>query len=341
MTSMRKKVLYMGPDISVHQGVVNIKKIRDAGYKRIALRAGYGQNNIDQKFITNAQACYNLNVPTMIYWFSYALTPEMAAKEAEYAIAQTEKFWTKCPIAFDLEYDTIRYARTKGVEISKSVATEMSIAFLKKVKEKGHTPVIYTNKDYLKNYFDMNKVTKEVGEVFVWYARYASNLPASEEDVADIWQFSSKERIDGVSGNVDMNRFYTDFECVKINETKPSVTCNINILNFQKAANADGYLDKDGKSLVEDGIDGEKTQYVRKQICLQAKKVKGVWSIGTQGEIVKWFQTRCNEVLAHNQKVDGLYGNASRTECISVQRKLQLTADGKAGYNTLQALFYN
>lgn len=340
---MSRLELYEGPDISVHQGLVNIKKIRNAGYKRIAIRAGYGKNNIDQQYINNAQACYNLNVPTMIYWFSYGWSANMAANEADYAITQVEKFWKKCPIAFDLEYDTIRYARTKGVDIDKNLATEMAIAFLKRVKEKGHIPVIYTNRDYLINYFDMDKITKEVGKVFVWYARYISALPTSDKDIPDIWQYTSKGKIDGVSGNVDLNKFYTDFgmENVKVEADKSSKICNINILNFQKAANADGYRDKNGKKLVEDGIDGSKTQYVRKLICLQAKKVSGVWTVGSEGELVKWVQKRCNEILNHAQKVDGLYGKNSRTECIAVQRKLQLSTDGKAGYNTIQALFYN
>ena len=35
---MEKKILYEGPDISYHNGTVNIKRIRDAGCKRIGLR---------------------------------------------------------------------------------------------------------------------------------------------------------------------------------------------------------------------------------------------------------------------------------------------------------------
>ena len=40
---MGKKVLYEGPDISYHNGCVNIKKVRDEGYKRVGIRAGYGR----------------------------------------------------------------------------------------------------------------------------------------------------------------------------------------------------------------------------------------------------------------------------------------------------------
>lgn len=333
-----KKVVCEGPDLSYHNGSVNMKQIRDAGYGRIGLRAGYGKNNTDQKFATNAQACVNLGVPVLLYWFSYAYTVDMAKAEALYAVEHAKKYWKKCPIAFDLEYDSINYARKKGVEITKDVATEYAIAFLDVIKSAGYIPVLYTNKDYLSRYFDMTKITKALGKVYVWYARYKSTIPESELNAADVWQYSSSSCIAGVSGKVDMNKFYTDFED-EVAEQKPS--CNLNILEFQKAANADGYRVQNGNELVEDGIDGAKTQYIRKKIALRAKVSNSEWKVGSRGEVVRWCQRRCNEVLGHDQAEDGLYGQESRLETMEVQKKLGLKIDGVAGYNTIQALFYN
>lgn len=333
---MSKKVLYEGPDLSYHNGNVDIKRIRDAGYKRVGLRAGYGKNNVDQKYITNALACFNLGVAVLLYWFSYAYTIAMAAAEAGYAIGQAKKYWNKCPIAFDFEYDSVNYARKNGVIITKKLCTDMAIAFLRVVRDAGYIPVIYTNRDYLKNYFDMPRIVTELDEVFVWYARYTSSLSSSELEHADIWQYTSSGKIPGVSGKVDLNKFYTDFGEQIPAEVKP--VCNINILNFQKAANKDGYRDSAGKELVEDGIDGTKTQYVRKQIYLKAKLL--LW-VGSTGALVKWHQTRCNEILGHAQKVDGEFGKVARSETLELQKKLGLKEDGVAGYNTLQAEFYN
>ena len=224
------------------------------------------------------------------------------------------------------------------MNITKALATDMTIAFLKEVKASGYVPVLYTNRDYLKNYFDLEKITKEVGTVYIWFALYASKLPVSEEAVADIWQCTSTAKVPGISGNVDLNNFFTDFTAVPAEWEE---TCNINILNFQKAANADGYLDEKGRKLVEDGKDGANTQYVRKQITLKAKQVEKVWKVGSTGEVVKWWQTRCNEILGHNQKTDGKYGSKARTETMAVQKYLNLTEDGIAGYNSIQAAFYN
>lgn len=340
---MSKTVLYEGPDLSYHNGVVNIKRIRDAGCGRILLRFGYGKNNVDEKYIVNAQACYNLNVPSGGYWFSYAYNKLMSNNEADFACDQADKFWKRCVVAHDFEYDSVRYARTKGVEITKEMSTDMAIAFLKRVKERGHIPAVYTNRDYIRNYYDMERITKEVGPVYVWYARYINNLPASEQIIPDIWQYTSKARIDGVNGNVDMNKFYTNFddEVIRVEEDKVEVSCNINILNFQKATNADGYRDQNGNQLVEDGIDGPKTQYVRKQINLKAKRVGLFWRVGSKGNVVKWWQQRCNEILGQSQLVDGLYGKNARKATLEVQDKLALAKDGIAGYNSIQAAFYN
>lgn len=321
---MSKRVLCEGPDLSYHNGTVNIKQIRDAGYKRICLRAGYGKNNVDQMFAKNALACYNLSVTVMLYWFSYAYTVLMAEAEAAYAIAQAAKYWKRCPIAFDFEYDSVNYARKKGVEITRAMATDMAIAFLAKVQTSGYIPVIYTNKDYLNRYFDMDKITRALGTVYVWYARYTTSLSAAEEEIADIWQYTSSGSIPGVTGKVDLNKFYTEFD-----DTVPAEreeTCNTNILNFQKAANADGYRDAEGKELVEDGIDGPKTKYVRKKIVLRAKLL--FW-VGSTGEVVRWWQGRCKEILGSKcrSEADGKYGKDSRLDTLDVQKKLGLKED--------------
>ena len=325
-----KKALSKGPDISKHNGNVNIKKVRDAGYKPIGIRAGYGKNNVDEKYVSNALACFNLAVQVLLYWFSYAYTAAMAVAEAEFCITQAKKYWSKCPIAFDFEYDSV----------TKQLATDMAIAFVQKVKAAGYLPVIYTNKDYLNKYFDMNRIVKALGKVYVWYARYTSSLSAAEIDLADIWQYTSSESVPGISGKCDINIFYTDFEMVSVPAQREE-TCNINIQNFQKAANADGYRDEQGRKLAEDGKDGKNTRYVKQQICLQAKRFGLSYKVGSRGAVVKWWQTRCNEILGHDQNVDGKYGKDARKETIAVQDKLNLVKDGKVGYDSIQAAFYN
>lgn len=193
---------------------------------------------------------------------------------------------------------------------------------------------------YLLN--NLSRIAAEVGQVYVWYARYASTLPATELATADVWQYTSDGKLAGVSGNVDMNNFHV--ELGDQSDTVPeerTQSCNINIQDFQKAANADGYKDVQGRELVEDGIDGTNTQYIRKQIALKAKRVGSSWNVGSTGEVVKWVQRRCNEILGTSMEVDGKYGKDTRAVVLEVQQELNLAKDGVAGYNTIQALFYN
>lgn len=103
----------------------------------------------------------------------------------------------------------------------------------------------------------------------------------------------------------------------------------------------DGYRDQNGRKLSEDGIDGAKTQYVRKKMNLKAKWTALGYKVGSKGAVVRWVQTRCNEILGTNYKVDGQYGKNTRNAVREVQKKLNLAVDGVAGYNTIQALFYN
>lgn len=334
---MEKKILFEAPDISVHNGNVNFKAIRDAGYKQVFLRAGYGRNNVDQRYVVNAEACRNLGIPAITYWFSYALSKAMSSNEADYAIVQTEKYWDCCPIAFDLEYDTIRYAATKGVCIDKTLATDMAIEFLRRVKKAGHVPVLYLNRDYKINYFDMERIQREVGDVKIWYARYSNSISAAELGDTDIWQYTSKGRISGVAGNVDINKVYTDlFSDISSAPRQPS-QCNLYIQSFQRATNADGYLDDTGSRLVEDGIDGNRTQAVRKKVNLKARLLIFV---GSTGELVKWWQGRLNETLGINLSVDGKFGKDTRLATMEFQKRFGLAVDGIAGYNTIQRAFY-
>lgn len=335
--------LYEVPDISNYQGAVNFKMMRDAGYPACILRAGWGQNNRDPRYKDNAQACVNLGIPFAIYWFSYALSDQATLREAEYAIAAADEHAKKIPIAFDLEYDSRRYAAKNGVNMDRNMITRHAILFLKAVSDAGHMPIIYTNRDYAKNYFDLPAIKKEVPDVILWFAYYSGSEP-DEVSGSALWQYTSKGTVAGIAGNCDVNKVYDDIFGVKKGNKPVAVekpVCNVFILEFQKACNADGYRDKKGNPLALDGIDGACTQYARKQIALKANRVLMIYKVGSTGAVVRWLQNRLNEILGISLAVDGMYGKDTRAAVVQFQKKFNLAVDGVAGYNTLQACFYN
>ena len=341
-----------GIDISSWQGNVNMKRVRDeGGVQRVILRAGWGKNNTDQKYVPNAQAMLNLNVLGGIYWFSYAYTEMMATNEGRYAVEHAKKFWKKCYVAYDFEYDSVNYARKNGVDPTKQMATAFAINFLSEVQAADFIPVLYLNQDYWNNYLDVDKIKQFVPGLRVWYACwYNSNKTDIVKDLSDslkkkvdIWQYSSKGSVPGINGNVDMDEVYFEDESIPVPVNPSVITPNINISNFQKYANIDGYSKKAiGEDLAIDGIDGPKTQAVRKTINLQAvfNRNKLIWEVYSSGELVKWLQTRYAEMGIDPGPIDGYYGTKTRSATVTFQTKNGLAVDGIAGYNTLSMLFY-
>lgn len=192
-----------GIDVSQWQGNIDWQKVKGAGVQFAMLRAGYGRNNLDTKFHRNAQGAAAVGIPVGLYWFSYALNVEMARKEAQYAVELAKKYKITWPIAYDLEYDTVSYAAKNGITITKSLATQMAIAFCEEIKRLGYIPMVYTNLDYLNRYFDRSKLPYDL-----WYAQYASTASVADKE---IWQYSSKGSVPGIAGNVDMNHGYKDY----------------------------------------------------------------------------------------------------------------------------------
>lgn len=192
-----------GIDVSQWQGNIDWQKVKGAGVQFAMLRAGYGRNNLDTKLHRNAQGAIVAGIPIGLYWFSYALNVEMARREAQYAVELAKKYKITWPIAYDLEYDTVSYAVKNGVAITKSLATQMAIAFCEEIKRLGYIPMVYTNLDYLNRYFDRSKLPYDL-----WYAQYASTASVADKE---IWQYSSKGSVPGIAGNVDMNHGYKDY----------------------------------------------------------------------------------------------------------------------------------
>ena len=194
-----------GIDLSTHNRVTDWGKVRE-NVDFVILRAGYGNNNIDEKLVPYAQACMSQGIPMGLYWFSYAYTPEMATREALHCITQARKYNITYPIAFDFEYDSVRYAQGKGVKVTRQLVMDMTVAFCKEVRSAGYIPAVYTNKDYALKYFDLAEL-KALG-YDIWYAYY--NKKPDRDDIA-LWQHTSSGSVPGIVGNVDMNISYVDY----------------------------------------------------------------------------------------------------------------------------------
>lgn len=193
-----------GIDVSEHQGVIDWNKVKDH-VDFAMLRAGYGKNNIDKQFERNIKECNRLGIPVGIYWFSYALNEDMARQEAKYALAAVKDYRLEYPISFDLEYDTLDYAKKNGINIDKRLATNMVKAFCSEIEAAKYYAMNYTNQDFINNHFYFN----EIERYCPWYAWYNKELDRSN---VGMWQYSDKGTIPGIQGSsVDLDYARVDF----------------------------------------------------------------------------------------------------------------------------------
>lgn len=195
-----------GIDVSKYQGDIDFKALKSSGIQFVIIRAGWGQGNIDGKFTRNISECNRLGIPCGVYWFSYALNPAQAKQEAKCCLKAIAPYKLQYPVCFDFEYDSITYSVKKGVNVTKESASAIAKAFLSEVEAAGYWATNYTNLDFSKRYFD-DYIMKKYD---VWAARYTS----TEKDIAvnaGLWQYSSKGKVAGIKGNVDMDIAHKDY----------------------------------------------------------------------------------------------------------------------------------
>lgn len=183
-----------GVDLSYANTVTSYEKlIKNIDFA--ILRAGYGQNNIDATVLKHIQ---NLrDKPLGFYWFSYAYTPMMAVQEANYMcdFMSSNKIPEYFPLYFDFEYDSVEYFKKKvGREPSRSDILSITDAFILECSKLGYTASIYTNKDFVRKYYDKYNYK-------IWLADYTS----TEFRPEILQQTTSNGTVDGIQGGVDLD----------------------------------------------------------------------------------------------------------------------------------------
>ena len=235
-----------GMDISVFQGDISWSKV--TGIEFAIIRAGYGSNNIDSKALQNIKGCTDRKIPFGFYWFSYALSVNDAVKEADYVCNMADKYKITFPvIGYDWEYDSDNYAAKCNVSITNDKRYQFAVAFLKRVKERGYTPVIYTNYDYL------NKGFKSLLSSYdVWFA-YPSGNTKPDITGLTIWQYSWKGSVSGISGDVDMNNCYKEYKASGTPASTETKTSTYTAAAVASLALAEvGYREKASNSQLND-----------------------------------------------------------------------------------------
>lgn len=187
-----------GIDVSRFQGNIDWGEVKRSGVEFAMLRAGFGTGSIDVQFRKNAEGCTRCGIPFGVYWFSYAYTPQMAADEAQQCFETVEEYDLAYPVCIDFEEDSVRYAATKGVTVTRELATRIVEDFCGRIEDLGYFAMYYSNLDFLERMFDDRLKSRYA----LWFARYAKEPGISG---AAIWQYSQRGRVNGIAGDVDLN----------------------------------------------------------------------------------------------------------------------------------------
>ena len=190
-----------GIDVSKHNGNINWKNVKNSNKVDFAiLRAGFGKvlSQKDTKFEQNYQGCVENNIPVGVYWYSYAKTVDEAIQEAKVCLQVLNNRKLQFPVYFDFE-------ERSQLNTGKNNVSAMADAFCKTIQDGGYTPGLYSMKSGLTDFLTTemkNKYTVWVAQINCKQTSYAGPY--------DMWQYSWKGRVNGITGDVDMSYCYND-----------------------------------------------------------------------------------------------------------------------------------
>lgn len=101
------------------------------------------------------------------------------------------------PIAVDIEENSLR-------PLSADALTGLVIRAVKAIESLGYYAMVYTYTNYRQTELNM----KRLADYDLWIADYRGSRPTIKHG---IWQYSSRGRVDGVTGYVDCNYAYKDY----------------------------------------------------------------------------------------------------------------------------------
>lgn len=188
-----------GIDVSKYQGDIDWQKVKNAGIKFAMLRLCSSNNSglyIDPTFEQNYNNAKSVGIYVGAYIYTYATTEEEQNKELEFALNGLNGKTLDYPLALDVEDNSL-------TSIGKSELTNLVKRGLDIIDQKGYIPMLYTYTNYSNN-LNMDKLR----DYDLWIADYRGYNGYGE---CDMWQYSSSGKVDGISGNVDMNICFKNY----------------------------------------------------------------------------------------------------------------------------------
>ena len=195
-------------DVSEWQGDIDWAKAKADGVEGVIIRLGYGWgNNADKKAQRNISECKRLGIPFGIYWYSYADTPSIAKEEGADVVAKLKQFGVNASdLAYPVYYDLEKWTwEGHQPPTDPNVYNDIVNNWYSALQSAGYKNLsVYSYTSYLQgplNHADIYAKT-------TWVAQYGARMGFDSFPTGSRgWQYTSSGKVDGISGNVDMNAF--------------------------------------------------------------------------------------------------------------------------------------
>ncbi|WP_291802842.1 RICIN domain-containing protein, partial [Bifidobacterium sp.] len=195
-------------DVSGWQGDIDWAKAKADGVEGVIIRLGYGEgNNADKKAQRNISECKRLGIPFGIYWYSYADTPALAKEEGADVVAKLKQFGVNpSDLAYPVYYDLEKWTwEGHKPPTDPNVYNNIVNNWYSALQSGGYRNLgVYSYTSYLQGPLKHADIYAKT----TWVAQYGARMgfdsfPTDSRG----WQYTSSGKVDGISGNVDMNAF--------------------------------------------------------------------------------------------------------------------------------------
>lgn len=187
---------YDGIDVSKYQGTIDWKKVsKDRNIQFVYIKATEGASLVDRRYKRNIREARKAGLRVGSYhFFNARRSAEEQFKHFRRHVKKSEQ--DLLPMV-DVEESGVR-------GLSRSDLQQRLNEFMQLVKQEyGKYPLLYSQ------YGFYNKMlAPEFNKYFIFIARYGKSTPNLHgPGKHNIWQFTEKGRVSGISGYVDLDKF--------------------------------------------------------------------------------------------------------------------------------------
>ncbi len=191
-----------GVDVSKFQGTIDWNAVKADGIDFAIIRCGYrgygsGKLVEDSTFRQNIQGATAAGLKVGVYFYSQAINEEEAVEEASMVLSLVGGYSLPMGVYYDTEQVGTDVGRADG--ISAAQRTACAVAFCETIRNAGYTAGVYSYASWFYNALNFANISK----YRIWIAQYRDTLSFSYR--YNIWQYTSKGSVKGISKPVDMN----------------------------------------------------------------------------------------------------------------------------------------